>query len=601
MNRKKSQLLQLLKDYRFNSILVRNFFMILATLFCSFMVIMGLVSSELNESTQKQVRLLSGSQLSSVSAHIDNIMNEAVQIAARLSLDDDIMSFLLADISDYSVNYEETFQAKKKLEQYFGIFSYIDSIYIYSSKSRYILTNTEGGPVDSFEDLTWYDNLTERIYEPARMISRLKYGTYPYLISYLQPVRLTQMQFLGGIIINIDANKISQYSTGSSESFFIIDARDNVIFSSDESYQLEKWSQLPYALEYDEKGEETQIIQVEGEDLILSVASSDKFNWKYAALVPLEKYQYYRLEMRGFLGVFLVFIVILSVAGALLTSVYSYNPVRNIISLVKDPAAYAPRMTGGFRKDETQEIIQNIVHNFYSNNELQEDLKEYLAITNRAQIAALQAQISPHFLYNTLENIRWQAIALGNGDNDVARIILKLSELLRLSLDNEHEIISIAEEVKNAQIYVDIIQLRYQNKLTVEWKIPPEVSRCQIVKVSLQPLIENAVTHGIKPKRGQGVIVVSAWREDEMAYVEVADNGSGMSQEDCAALNRDLNEMYTLSDNHIGVRNVNQRLKLLLGESSGIQVISSPGRGARFIMRFPFCGIKEEKEEAEQL
>ena len=587
--------LSLVKDYRFNSVLFRSFFLILIVLFCAFFAILFLVISRMDRLTDEQVRSVSQSSLSQAADHMDSIIQEAATIAVKLSLDDDIVDFLLADMEDTSENYPETFRAKKKLEDYASIFSYIDSIYVYSRKNDYVVTDTEGRTVQLFQDRNWYDNITERIYEPARMMSRMKYGYYPYLISYIQPVRLTQMQYLGGIIVNIDVDQISEYTSATGDEIFLtVDDRDNVIFSSAEPYRMKKRTELSVLDEYDSDGASSQMIEGDGKKLIVSTVDSDVFNWKYIAIVPTAKYQTYRNGLGTFAVRLSVLIVIVSVVSAILIALYSYSPIRHILSLVKDPEQYNPDTSAGLKKDETQVIISNIVRNFYSNHELQEDLSQYLEITNKAQVTALQAQISPHFLYNTLESIRWQAIALSKGDNDVSRTILKLSQLLRISLDNDRPIISLKEEMYNAEIYVEILQFRYKDKLLVEWNIPQQLYNCQIVKVSLQPIIENSVSHGIKPKRVQGVVKISAWTEDRMAFVEVADDGVGMDEETCRRLNEDMSNPYAMREDHIGVRNVNQRLKLLLGEASGIRIFSIKGKGTRVILHFPLTTVSED-------
>jgi two-component system sensor histidine kinase YesM len=208
----------------------------------------------------------------------------------KLSLDDDIVDFLLADMEDTSENYPETFRAKKKLEDYASIFSYIDSIYVYSRKNDYVVTDTEGRTVQLFQDRNWYDNITERIYEPARMMSRMKYGYYPYLISYIQPVRLTQMQYLGGIIVNIDVDQISEYTSATGDEIFLtVDDRDNVIFSSAEPYRMKKRTELSVLDEYDSDGASSQMIEGDGKKLIVSTVDSDVFNWKYIAIVSNSK------------------------------------------------------------------------------------------------------------------------------------------------------------------------------------------------------------------------------------------------------------------------------------------------------------------------
>ncbi|MDD3795182.1 MAG: sensor histidine kinase [Lachnospiraceae bacterium] len=588
--KKKNLIIQLLHDYRFNSILVRNFIMILLVLLCSFLGVMLLISVKLDQLIEKEVSTISSNSLRQTAERMDTVGKEVVQISAQLSLDDDIMEFLLTDTSDDSVDHKETLLAREKLDQYAGIFEYVDSIYIYSSKSNYLLTEEGGGNIGEFADLTWYNNLTERIYEPARMISRLKENKYPYLLTYILPVRLTQMQFLGGIIVNVDVEQLGEFvAAGTDENLLIIDERDNIIFSSAEEFRMKKWTQLDFYQDYTAREGESQTLKRKGDSVVLTMLGSSEFNWRYVSMVPLRKYQDYQKDLHDFILVIVLVLGILTVASAVFISIYSYEPVKNIISLLKNPDSYDVKQFSEFRNDEIHEIIQNIIHNFYSNNRLQDDLQEYLAITNRAQIIALQAQISPHFLYNTLENIRWKAFAICKGDNEVSQMILKLSELLRISLENEKQIISLREELDNAKLYIDILQLRYEDKLSVDWEIAEDLMACQIVKVSLQPLIENAVYHGIKPLRGKGCIVIRAWSWQDTIYLSVTDNGQGMTREECEKLNQDMADKYQQKSGHIGVRNVNQRLKLLMGERAGLHIDSEAAKGTTVTMYFPLC------------
>ena len=171
-------------------------------------------------------------------------------------------------------------------------------------------------------------------------------------------------------------------------------------------------------------------------------------------------------------------------------------------------------------------------------------------------------------------------------------MILKLSELLRISLDDADQIISIEQEVRNTRLYVDILQLRYESKLEVQWNIPEEVQKCAIVKVSLQPLIENAVYHGIKPKREKGIIQVYAEKDSEKLKVTIQDDGIGMDPEECRILNEDLRNNFQFKKGHIGVRNVNQRLKLLLGDQAQMNVTSEKGKGTCVQMALPYREVE---------
>lgn len=596
--KKKDAIFQMLSDYRFNSILIKNFFVILVVLLFIFAGIIWLVSNKMEAVVREEVTTMSKNALNQTKERMDTLVDEVVQISGQLSLEDEIMMFLLPD-SDGSLNQEATYNAKERIKKYATIFDYIESVYVYANKTRYVVTSDGGGTLEDFEDLSWYNNLTERVYEPSRMISRLKNQSYPRLLTYIQPIRLTQMQFLGAVIVNIDADKLyEQIATETYTRFWIVDDRDNIIFSTDDGSVLKKWSDLGYSALSDRKNTDTQWITEEDEEVILTGIHSREFGWRYISAVPLNRYREYQSDFRNFYFLMCLVILILSLGAAVAISVYSYNPVRYILNLLKNPDQYdAPMdMEREFRQDEIHEITGNIVRNFYSNRQMQKELEDYLNLVNLAQITALQAQISPHFLFNTLENIRWRAMDICKGDNEVSQIIVNLSEMLRISLDNSKQIISVEDEIKNARLYIEILQLRYADKIKVEWDVDPGLLKCRIVKVSLQPLIENAVYHGIKPMRGQGLISICVCREESRMKILIRDNGIGMSKEECDLLNQDLKEMYVMKQGHIGLRNVAQRLKLILGENADVFIASRPGEGTVVTMDLPLYYMETEEE-----
>lgn len=599
LRKSKNVILQFLQDYRFNSILVKNFVIIFIVLVCAFIGIMFLVTNKMNSIIEKEVSTMSINTLSKTKESMDTVISEVVQITGQLSLDNDVELFLLPGSEDM-LNSTHALAAKKKIKMYSGIFNYIDSIYIFSNKSKYIVTSEGGGSIEEFSDLTWYPNLIERQYEPARMISRLKENNYPYLITYIQPVRLTQMQFLGGIIVNIDVEKLYELVNPSGlsdrEKLLIVDDRDNIIFSSDYDQIMKKVTKLDfYKVMEDTIEAGYQIIHEDDHDFIVTKVHSENFKWRYISIVPLSTYQEYQDDFDDFYIMLVFFIFLISGVAAVFISLYSYTPVKSILSLLKNPDLYESNFAAdnGLRKDETHEIALNIIRNLYSNQQMQDELGNYLSIINKAQITALQAQISPHFLFNTLENIRWRAIDVCKGDNEVSQIVLNLSEMLRVSLDNKHHIVTIKEEINNTKLYIEILQLRYQDKVTVEWEVDENTLTLPIVKVSLQPIIENAVYHGIKPLREGGIIRINVSKVEEAVIIQISDNGLGMSKEEVDNLNADLREKYILKEGHIGVRNVNQRLKLLLGDDAKIRVRSELNCGTTVTISLPLS-MKEQ-------
>ena len=587
------RVLKYLQDYRFNSILVKSFLIILVFLMLTFTIIMTAVSRKMNNIITEEVGNMSENALGKTRDRIDVVMDEVVQISGHLSLDDDIQRFMLPGTNEL-FGMTQAVNVKKKIEMYSGVFDYIDSIYVYSHKAKYIVSDEDGAKVESFGDVSWIENLTEREYEPARMISRTKNSGYPNLISYIQPIRLTQMQFLGGIIVNIDNDKLEELVVSnirdSSESLMIVDSRDHIIYSSDQNYLRKKISDLDLYRQIDYgQSDGYQIVNDGDQDLIVTLASSNGFQWRYISVVPLSAYEEHKGSIHLFQFVLYFVSIILSVLAAFGISIYCYSPVKNILDLLKNPDLYQQNAAAetGLKKNETHEIALNIVRNLYSNQQMQAEIKGYSDIVDKAQLTALQAQISPHFLYNTLENIRWRAMDLSKGENEVSRSILYLSEVLRNSLDIEQQIITIEEEIRYTQLYINILQLRYEDKLKVEWDVDEGLLNYEIVKISLQPIIENAVYHGIKPLRTGGVVKIEVYRRGDGLWIIISDNGVGMEPETVAKLNEDLHEKYILSEEHIGIRNVNQRLKLLLGDEAGIEIVSRNGEGTRVIFRLP--------------
>ena len=598
---RRGKILEYLQDYRFNSILVKNFLAILIFLIITFTIIMVAVMGKMNDIITEEVGNMSVNSLSKTRDRIDVVMEEVAQISGHLSLDDDVQRFMLPNTNEL-FGTTHTLNVKQKIEMYSGVFDYIDSIYVYSHKNKYIVSDEDGSKIDDFSDNNWMANLTEREYEPARMISRAKNNSYPNLISYIQPVRLTQMQFLGGIIVNIDNDRLEELVVSNiqdaAESLIIVDNRNNIIYSSNQAILRKKINDIDFYNKIDyEKSDGYQILNDGEQDVIIAVATSNEFQWKYISSIPLSAYADHKDSIRVFQIALYAVSILLAILAAFVISMYSYRPVKSILDLLKNPDLYQESLATetGLKKNETHEIALNIVRNLYSNRQMQVEMKTYTDIMDKAQLMALQAQISPHFLYNTLENIRWRAIELGKGDNQVSQSIVYLSELLRNTLDIDQQLITLDEEINSAKIYVQILQLRYEDKLKVIWDVDKALLNCRIVKVSLQPLIENAVYHGIKPLRTQGIVDIKIYQKEMQMMIEVTDNGVGMTPETVAKLNEDMHDKYVLSEEHIGVRNVNQRLQLLLGDEAGIEITSKEGKGTRVTLYLPLQKNAEEQ------
>lgn len=204
----------------------------------------------------------------------------------------------------------------------------------------------------------------------------------------------------------------------------------------------------------------------------------------------------------------------------------------------------------------------------------------------KSELRALQAQINPHFLYNTLDSIIW--MAEGRKNREVVLMTSALARLLRQSISSENELVSIGQEIDYVKNYLAIQKMRYKDKLEYEIEMDPALAGVQIIKLVLQPLVENSIYHGLKYKEGMGHLWIRGYKDDTRVYIEIKDDGVGMEKEvqehifDQHKVDRNRNSM--------GVYNVQQRLQLYYGDDYGITYHSIPSRGTTATVTIPLYG-----------
>lgn len=206
-------------------------------------------------------------------------------------------------------------------------------------------------------------------------------------------------------------------------------------------------------------------------------------------------------------------------------------------------------------------------------------------LKRRAELQALQAQINPHFLYNTLDSIRWKAEAAGA--KDISKMVRDLANFFRISISRGREVIPLEQEVCHVRSYLDIQKMRYGDRLDYRIEIPEELMKLYTVKLLIQPLAENAIYHGIKESDRNGTIVISAEEESGGIRICVHDDGLGIQPEALAILNADLARGVTVSDGGYGIFNVNERVRLYFGPQYGLELKSCAGQWTDAIIHLP--------------
>ena len=202
----------------------------------------------------------------------------------------------------------------------------------------------------------------------------------------------------------------------------------------------------------------------------------------------------------------------------------------------------------------------------------------------------MQNQINPHFLYNTLDAIVWLAEA--GEQKKVVSMVGSLSEFFRMSLNQGKDIVTIREEIQHVRSYLEIQQVRYQDILNYEVDVPAELDPYLIPKITIQPLVENALYHGIKNKRGYGKIVIRGRKEADFFVIEIEDNGIGISKERLQQVKDGIKNKVPSEKDIYGLYNVNERIRLNFGEEYGISIESVYGEKTIVSVLLPY--LQEE-------
>ncbi|MGO4272692.1 sensor histidine kinase, partial [Paenibacillus sp. TAF58] len=228
-----------------------------------------------------------------------------------------------------------------------------------------------------------------------------------------------------------------------------------------------------------------------------------------------------------------------------------------------------------------RELMNEVHESNRKNNQLELRQKEI-------KLKMMASQINPHFLFNALESIRMKAHL--KGEAEIAGIVRTLGKLMRKKLEIMGSLIPLKDELDMIRCYLDIQQFRFGNRLTYEIHLDQGVSDIMITPLIVQPLIENAVIHGLEHIEDNGILKVHATIESHHLRIEVIDNGVGFSESRLMEITESMSDAQDKQEHRIGMRNVHQRLKLMYGDTYGLTIISNEGKGTHIYFSIPIQG-----------
>ena len=398
-------------------------------------------------------------------------------------------------------------------------------------------------------------------------------------------------KLLGVMVISIDINFINklndQLQKSSRTAYTVVDDKDSVIFSSNVAMIGKPFSEvLPMDQPTSKLSIGEQVVSSGGNDYMLVQTPFEEHDWKTYLYMPVKNLS---VEGNG-LKRNLYFIVLILIFFALISSYYLSNLItrpikqlmKNIVLVEKGKFDNLPEVKSNdevgllaARFEQMSAELKQLVDRIYQE---QEEKAE-------AEIRALQAQINPHFLYNTLNSLKW--IGSMQRSDKIVEMTEALISILRYSTKNDSRLVPIKEELENIRHYITIQKVRYFNKISISYDLDNALLEYLIMKLSIQPIIENAIFHGIADLEEEGCITLSVTSsgEDDIAVI-VRDNGKGMDEMRVNELRLQLlGERRNTGG--IGIQNVHNRIQRVFGPRYGITLSSELGAGTTFIITIP--------------
>ncbi|MBS6642842.1 MAG: histidine kinase [Clostridiaceae bacterium] len=325
--------------------------------------------------------------------------------------------------------------------------------------------------------------------------------------------------------------------------------------------------------------------------------SPRSYGFSYVLLTPKDKIYRTAISLASMYVVITLAAILVACIISFFKTQHDYKYLGKIINVFSMPDTAVTKMEPPRKRSSSpfEYILMNVIRLFIEQDYLKMQDSEKAAKLQLSKMQALQHQINPHFLHNTLNNIYWESVKLTGSENKCSQMISYLSAIMRYSLSDPQEDVKIQDEINYLKKYLEIMKLRYADKFDVEFRIQQDCSIYPLKKMLLQPLVENAIYHGIKEKDGNGLIRISVHRKKGRIYFSIYDTGNGIPPDRLAEIRSDLKETNKTVNQHIGLANTNSRLVLSYGQDARLYLNSCCGRFTVIWFSIPEMG-EEERE-----
>lgn len=523
--------------------------------------------------------------------NIDSYIDYMENIAYLISSNEDVQDYLF----DEKIDNEGRYRILNQLQTILDSRSDIRNVGIISKNGR-MLINDGSKSVNQDLDLNtqeWYATALEKPNGPILTSSHVQHiisGERPWVITLSRGIRdrSGSGEKEGVFFIDLNYSAISelcdQSTVGTKGYAFILDAKGNIVYHPQQQQLYNELQTENISLIMD-TDEDTVLTGTGNDGKLYSISRSEKTGW---TVVDCTNVKELLSKSRQAQSVYVLTAIILVIVALLFSRFMARSitlPIQKLRDSMKkvqegdfsvsDVVVDSKNEIGSLTK--SFDVMTHRIHELMEQNVHEQEEKR------KSELKALQSQINPHFLYNTLDSIIW--MAEGKKNEEVVLMTASLARLLRQSISNEDEVVPIANEVEYARGYLTIQKMRYKDKLEFQIEVDSSILYIPLIKLVLQPIIENAIYHGLKYKESKGLLIVKGFMKDRNAVLQVIDDGVGMDEETLAHIYDKHKVNY--HSNGVGVYNVQKRLKLYYGEDYGITYTSELGKGTTATITIP--------------
>lgn len=505
--------------------------------------------------------------------------------------------------SDKTPGWEvETSRIRTMLEDVADSHREVAGILIASKNDLYVSTGMSRISRDPFENETWYREAVERPEEVqlisvvlGRNIVTNRSYSVDDVFSLAKAVQDPQTGEVLGVILldirhDIIQNSINSVTIGEKGFVFVTDEEDNIVYTpvNDIVYRVNpKWT----------RAEEPMSVQIGGGSYQIRSELSPYTGWRTVGVFSMDEVMSSVNTIVYILLACVIISLVLVIFASVQLSRSLTSPIFKLRRLMKQAESgnLNVRFNGRYN-DEIGELGQSFNTMIARINDLIQMVYVEQKNKRTAEMKSLQEQIKPHFLYNTLDTISW--MARDYDAEDIVHLVDALTNMFRIGLSHGKDIITVKEEITHVSNYLYIQKIRYKDKLNYEIYVEESLYAIEVPKLILQPLVENAIYHGIKAKRGSGTIFITGEPADENLLFTVRDNGAGMPQEKVDEINRLMSERGVLDEQKsFGLFYIRERIQLCYGEGYGVHVESSLGKGTCVTITLPLDRQAKKMDE----